>query len=75
MKPVPDAIMFRDVAPGIWDVKTVGEHRMAAHLEGGWMLLISSSQVKAEDIAAAYFADQMAWRLRERLPFSNRPRS
>jgi hypothetical protein len=66
-RPIPDAIMFRDVIPGaLWDVKTVGEHRMAAHLEAGWHVLISESQVKAEDIAATYFADQMAWRLRER---------
>lgn len=70
-----DVIMFRDVAPGVWATKTISEHRMAAHLEAGWIVLISESQVKAEDIAATYYADQMAWRLkeRERLPF-NQPR-
>lgn len=65
-KSVPDVIMFRDAAPGVWDVKTIAESRMAAHLAAGWIVLISESQVKAEDIAATYFADQMAWRLRER---------
>lgn len=66
-KPVPDSLMFRDVSPGLWDVKRVAEHRMAAHLEAGWHVLISESEIRAEDIAATYYADQLAWRLRERL--------
>lgn len=65
-RPVPDALMFRDVAPGVWDVRRVPEHRMAAHLEAGWVVLVSEAQVKAEDIAATYFADQEKWRLKER---------
>ena len=60
-RPVPDALMFRDVQPGLWDVRRVPEHRMAAFLDAGWVLLVSSAQIRALDIEDTYHAD-----LRER---------
>ena len=65
-RPVPDALMIRSMRPGVSALCRVPEHRMGAFLEGGWMILISESQIRAEDITDAYHADQMKWRLKER---------
>ncbi len=65
-KPVPDALLIRALRPGVSALCRVPEHRMAAFLEGGWTVLISESQVRAEDITDTYHADQLRWRLKER---------
>lgn len=67
--PPPDALMFRDVAPGVWDIRRVGAHRIAGYLEAGWTILISEAQVRAGEIEDAYLIEQAKWNrnLKERL--------
>lgn len=50
--------MFRENADGseFW-IRRVAAHRIAAHLEGGWLLLISEAQVRTVDLEDTYRAD------------------
>jgi hypothetical protein len=57
-KPIPDALVFRETPEGTeWFVRRIPAHKLAVFLEGGWKLLISSSQVAAVDLEDTYRAD------------------
>lgn len=66
MKPERDALVFRDLVDGSWEVRRIAAPRLLAYQEGGWTLLISEQECRANDIADAFLADQLR-------PF-NRPR-
>jgi len=65
-KPVPDALMWRDVSDHVWDVKWVPMHRVNVFLEGGWHIPISEPEIRAMDITDTYNADLTRWNLKER---------
>ena len=66
----PDALMIRYVRDGVAAMCRVPEHRMAAFLEGGWILVMSESQLRAADLEETRQADQQRFglSLRERMP-------
>lgn len=67
-KPVRDALLFRDVQDGVWDVCRVTQARMPAYLEAGWRVLITEAELRANDIADAYMADLVRPFNRPRMP-------
>lgn len=61
-KPIPDALMFRDLRPNAeWEVRRVAAHRMAAYLDAGWTVLVSTAQIEAADIEETYASEVFKW--------------
>lgn len=55
-RPIPDALMIRAIRPGVSALCRVPEHRMAAFLKAGWVVLITESQIRSNDIEDSYWS-------------------
>lgn len=55
--PVADALMIRQF-DGYAAMARVPEYRMGIYLQGGWILLISESQIRSVDIDDVRQADE-----------------
>jgi hypothetical protein len=59
-QPIRDALVYREVSAdgSVWDIKRIAQRHVAAHLEGGWTVLITASALRAIDIEAVYESDR-----------------
>jgi hypothetical protein len=59
-KPIRDALVYREVAAdgSVFDIRQVSQQRVAAFVEAGWVVLITSADLRAIDVETVYRSDR-----------------
>lgn len=49
-KPIRDALVYREKAAdgSVWEIKRVAQHHLPAHLEAGWIVLITEDALRED---------------------------